>query len=418
MTEGAAPAGSAPRRSGALVGLLFFYALIAPSPIWPAVGIRGFVLLALTVAAMVAILLDQRRTLRLGFMPVAAAVFVSAMVPAAYWAAPLLAIYPIFFVSAAVLVSQLSVAERVWFVELASRFMMILLVGAVIGYVIAALGIQPLATIDNTDGRTNYFFYTTFSNVYEDGFIRPSGLYDEPGALSFFVCAIAYLREATGRGRALTLALLTLGFITFSVMHLIFFILYLMATQRNVRMLLQFLAVAALLVGGLFASGAGQVIQDRFLSRLEVTDSGGFAGDTRSLLVLNAAAVLMREDQAALMGADSDCSLNTSACLDKFGSMGENALSPLVSQGLFISWPYYLLLLAGVWALTMGRRGLLFFAVALLFVQRPYLLNLGYASVGCLAAWLHLRPLVPWRAATSRPAAASPGLGGAPALPR
>ncbi len=416
MTDLAAPTCAVTRRSGALVGLLFFYALIAPSPIWPALGIRGFVLLGLTVVATFAILLNQRRKLRLGFMPMAALAFVLAMVPAAYWAAPLLTIYPIFFVSAAILVSQLSVPERVWFVELATRFMMILLVGAVVGYAIAALGIQPLTTIENTDGRTNYFFYTTFSNVYEQGFIRPSGLYDEPGALSFFVCMTAYLREATGRTRATTLTLLILGFITFSVMHLIFFVLYLLATQRNLRVFLRLFAVSGSLVAALFVSGGGQVIQDRFLARLEVNDDGSIAGDTRSLLILNAISVLTRESQAALMGADSDCSLNTGACLDKFGPMGENALSPLVSQGLFISWPYYLLLLAGLWALTRGRRGLIFFAVALLFFQRPYLLNLGYASVGCLAAWLHLNPIAPLRAVTSQPAVDGPRSSGAPPL--
>ncbi len=111
--------------------------------------------------------------------------------------------------------------------------------------------------------------------------------------------------------------------------------------------------------------------------------------NANTLLLLNAAVVLSSVDHAALMGASSDCTLNIASCIDQFGAMGENLLSPLVSQGLFLSWPYYVFLVTGVLSLARGRKGLLFFAVALLFVQRPYLLNLGYAVLGAIAFSVH-----------------------------
>lgn len=383
-------AAPATRTSGLTVFLLFFYSLIAPSPIWPAIGIRGFMLLALLcVTLFVQLLTTTGRTLSLRFLAQAAALFALALVPAYHWSAPLLAIYPIFLASAVLLVSQANAAERNAYVDLASRFLLVLLVGAFIGYLLSSAGASPLGRFDNTDGRTNYFFYSTFSNTFEEGFIRPSGIYDEPGAFSFFICMVAYLREVTGRGRAMTYALLLLGFITFSIMHLIFFILFVLATQVNLWRLLRFGALLAMLVAMLVTAGAGDVIQDKVLSRLELTDDGAVAGDTRSLLLLNAAVVLSTVEAAPLMGADSDCTLNAEACIEKFGAMGENLLSPLVSQGLFLSWPYYLFLLAGIVALARGRRGLLFFAVALMFVQRPYLLNLGYSVFGVLAWTVH-----------------------------
>lgn len=383
----------AARKSGLVVSLLFFYALIAPSPVWPAMGIRGYMLLGLLCLALLVHLLTTRRHLSLRFVVGAAVAFALASVPALYWAQPGLAIYPLFFVSAALLVSQANKAERDAFVDLASSFMLALLIGAVVGYALSAAGVPPLSAFENTDGRTNYFFYTTFTNTFEETFIRPSGIYDEPGAFSFFICITAYLREATARSRPMTLALLLLGFITFSVMHLIFFIFYILASQTNLRRVMRFVLTLALLIVALFASGAGDVIQDKLLSRLELTDEGNVAGDTRTLLLLNAAVVLSSVDHAPLMGASSDCTLNIGSCVDQFGAMGENLLSPLVSQGLFLSWPYYLFLVTGVLSLARGRKGLLFFAVALLFVQRPYLLNLGYAVLGAIAFSIHHTPL-------------------------
>jgi len=331
----------------------------------------------------------SQRALKIRWIAITATLFALAVVPAMYWSDVRLALYPVFLVSAALLVMHSNATERDHFVVIASKFMLILLIGAVIGYLLAAYGVQPLFTFNNTDGRPNYFFYTTLTNVYEADFIRPSGIYDEPGAFSFFVCLTAYLREATGKSRPMTFALLLLGLITFSITHLIFFAIFILTSQAGRLKLIQFAVAFSLLMAAVLASGGGQVIEDRFLSRLALTDEGTIAGDTRTLLFLNAAVVLFTSDHAALVGADSDCTLNKESCVEKFGPMGENLLSPLVSQGVFISWPYYLFLVLGLVSLTQGRRGLLFFAVALLYVQRPYLLNLGYSVTAILALYAY-----------------------------
>lgn len=88
-----------------MVFLLFFYALIAPSPIWPAMGIRGFVLLGLLGLALLVHLLATRRRLSVRSVAGAGTVFVLGSIPALYWSQPGLAIYPMFFVLSALLVS-------------------------------------------------------------------------------------------------------------------------------------------------------------------------------------------------------------------------------------------------------------------------------------------------------------------------
>jgi hypothetical protein len=64
--------------------------------------------------------------------------------------------------------------------------------------------------------------------------------------------------------------------------------------------------------------------------------------------------------------------------------MGENPLSPLVSSGIFISWPYYLTLAILFIAPVFGRKYMVSFAFGALLLQRPYMLGIGYSLIGLL----------------------------------
>lgn len=395
----------AARPSLLVVGLLFFFSLIAPSAIWPAIGVRGFMLLGALLWVLLIYLLLSRRRIRLGAVIGAAALFITAAVPSMYWGELRLLLYPLFFISSMLLVSIASKVELDAFVDVSSSFVLALLVGAVFAFGLATLDLPPLSSFQNTDGRDNYIFYTTLSNTVEVGFIRPSGIYDEPGAFSFFICSVAFLRHALGKPRTMTFTLLLLGLVTFSLTHMLFLFVYLLASATRVRHLLSFMIGLALFVGSILLAGGFDMIANQVLSRLAITDDGTLAGDTRSMLLFNALFVLASEEHAALMGVDSSCTLDAPTCIDRVGAVGENLLSPLVSQGIFLSWPYYFFLIASLIALFEGRRGLMFFAVGLLFVQRPYLMNLGYSVLGAVAFIVHLqgRPTVRLpRKATSR----------------
>ena len=64
--------------------------------------------------------------------------------------------------------------------------------------------------------------------------------------------------------------------------------------------------------------------------------------------------------------------------------MGENPLSPLVIDGLFISWPYYLVLGVLFVAPAFGRKYMVSFAYGALLLQRPYMIGVGYSFIGLL----------------------------------
>ena len=121
-------------------------------------------------------------------------------------------------------------------VDVASILLFIVVTGGVIGFVLAFLGTPALLEFSNPDGRPNRFFYTTLSNAVMGNIIRPSGIYDEPGALSLYICAIAAIRHMLGKNNILTWSLLLLGFVTLSLAHLIYVFFHFMAerlTKRN-----------------------------------------------------------------------------------------------------------------------------------------------------------------------------------------
>ena len=67
-----------------------------------------------------------------------------------------------------------------------------------------------------------------------------------------------------------------------------------------------------------------------------------------------------------------------------FPPMGENPLSPLVQQGILISWPYYVTLAILFISPVFGRKYIVSFAFGALLLQRPYMVGIGYSLIGLL----------------------------------
>jgi hypothetical protein len=269
-------------------------------------------------------------------------------------------------------------------VTFATGLMLVLLSGAIFGFVLALNGAEPLFDVTNTDGRPNYFFYTTFSVMRWGNVIRPSGIYDEPGAFSFMICAVAALRHLRGHDARVTWLMLAMGFITLSLAHLVYVILHAMAERFRLSNVAG-IAVALLpllLVAGYL--GGFDIIEKRLLSRATISASGEVVGDNRSAKMANAAAHMSAHPKSILLGADPSCRFDKVTCREKFPFMGENPLSPLVIHGLFISWPYYLVLAALFLAPIFGRKYMVSFAYGALLLQRPYMIGIGYSLVGLL----------------------------------
>ena len=376
--------------SRVMVGLLFTFAILAWSPLWIVIGFRGLIWVLGVMGAVAVHSSLTGRPMKRWVIAANICIFGLAAIPALYWGAIRVLVTPIFLVASLVLVGQSTRAEVSRFVDIASWFLLVVLIGAVLGFIFAQAGGQPLLHFPNPDGRPNFLYATTFTNSVVGRVIRPAGVYDEPGALSFAVCLVAFMRHALNKDYRLSWLMLILGFITLSLAHLVFVAVFLLAEQFTVRRVLVIASVVLLMAGAVFASGVDEVFRQRLLVRVAITESGELAGDNRSRLMRNATAVIAEDWRVFAVGISPRCMLGSEACEDRVRSICCNPLATLAHHGILIAWPYYLLMVVAVGAGVTGRAGLAFVAVALLFLQRPNVLSIGYSSLAVLAVWLHV----------------------------
>lgn len=367
-----------------ILAVIMVLGILMTSPILPQLGIRGVFLVAVFLATLAIAFRAADLPMRHWFLWTAAAAFTLSFIPAIHWMDIRYVLSPVFLVFSLFLIQLADDRAVDTFLDIATALMLVMLVGGIVGFVLVFNGVQPLFEIANNDGRPNYFFYTTFSNSWWGSIIRPSGLYDEAGALSFMVCSIAALRYLRGRDSRVTWILLGMGFITLSLAHLIYVFFHVLAERlrwRNLVGIVATLLPLVLLAGYL---GGYEILESRLLGRVTITEAGRLAGDNRTQRMVNATDHLLDNPQAILFGADPSCRFDYESCKQKFPLMGENPVSPLAFQGIFLSWPYYLALGILFLAPLLGRQYLVSFGIGALLLQRPYLLDVGYALIGCL----------------------------------
>jgi hypothetical protein len=166
----------------------------------------------------------------------------------------------------------------------AFKFTVTLLFGAWIGFFYTLMGGEPLLCIENPDGRSNCLYLTTFSNT--DGLhfwklIRPSGIFDEPGALSFFTILMVCLNELYDGGKPRSFVLLSLGLVTLSLTHILCFIAY--ATFFFRKKMIFILLACVLFMGSVVDSvSKDSLLYLNLLQRFTISEDGRLSGDNRS----------------------------------------------------------------------------------------------------------------------------------------
>ena len=306
-----------------LVAVMVFYGLFMISPVLPHLGIHGTLLTGALFAALFVVFRGIEVRLRYWFAFLSLTVLILACLPALFWMDVRYALSSIFLIFSLFLLQLTDSRTMEWFLTLATALMLVLLIGAIIGFVLALNGVQPLFEIANSDGKPNYFFYTTFSNFLRGNFIRPSGIYDEAGALSFMICAVSALRHLRGRDSRTTWLMLGIGFITLSLAHLVYVLLHVLAERlrfRNVVGIVATLLPIMLLAGYL---GGFEILEKRLLSRATITEAAELVGDNRTWRMANAAVHLAAHPKSILFGADPSCRFDQEKCKEKFPQMGK-----------------------------------------------------------------------------------------------
>jgi hypothetical protein len=342
--------------------------------------IKGNFIAVATAAAIVAIRIEgyaiNRRVIALVMLLLA-----TGAVSAAHWGEPRMMFIPIYVVTSALAVSVVRRRDVDVFVEMLTWLTIAMLVGAVLGLFYAFFGGAPLLSFNNADGRLNQLFLTTLTNAQYLNFIRPAGLFDEPGALSFVVCCVAALRQALGYDKKVTWIMLLLGLVTMSLAHMLYMIIHgvneLSGSKHMIKalviMTIVAIAVYAIVV---FVQPVHEIYSNLLLAKFVVSD-GRLVGDNRTDLFLNAASYI--NPSSFWFGIDAKCTLGYVNCAEqRYGQYGENPLTLLMQWGLLISFPYYLGLLY-LCVVAFLRRSLIPLGILLLLFQRPYTMSFGYA---------------------------------------
>jgi len=365
-----------------MVSIMVFYGLIFWSPLMGTEG-RGiyFALVSIVIVSIAPIVL--KRSINNSYLYLILAILLTGAISSIYWATlkPLFA--NIWLLLALLLYGFSTRKEKEVFINIATVWIVVLLIGAYIAFLIAALGVDPLGDFPNPDGRPNYIFYGTLSNVFIGDFIRPAGIYDEPGSFSLLICFIVAMRYAIGKSNVVSIVILFLGLITTSLAHVIFLLLFLIANLRLVlssKKALLFIPIAFMLMMGTVGQEVVEKLTDRltnFVSNAVTPQSNEIEVGNRTRHVLNSIEVISSAEFSPVFGYHSDC-FRDASCGGRIMDLCCEPLVPFVKGGIMYGWFYYLVLLVAFTSpIFLGSRGIVMFALGLLLLQRPGIYGIG-----------------------------------------
>jgi hypothetical protein len=289
---------------------------------------------------------------------------------------------PIFLIISIFIVNQLTIQEIHSFVKIASVVLLIFIYGSILGFIYAFLGGKPILSFSNPDGRTNYIFLTTMSNSVWGNIIRPSGIYDEPGAFSFFICCVAGMRHLLSLDRKLTWKLLLFGLITFSVAHIIYIIFHFVSEKKIFKLsfskllLTLFTTFIIFFFVNIYFADAIDLL---FTSRFQNSNSGLFPGDNRSNFFFNTLNYIYNNPKVILWGKSLLTDFEKISF--EYGNVGANVLMPLLRYGIFASWPFYFIIFYFLIKILKGRFYFVCIGFVALLAQREFIYVVSYSTM-------------------------------------
>lgn len=261
---------------------------------------------------------------------------------------------------------------------------------SIVGFLYAFSGGSALLSISNPDGRENALYLTTMTNFWVGNIIRPSFIYDEPGAFSFLVCATVALREVLGRRVRTSLVLILGGLITLSLTHLLVAAIFLATRIRRPRTLI----LITLAVAGVFIAVQQSEELEFVSARFDIED-GKLVGDNRSNQLENLAAIISPE---ILLFGDVACHARPERTCEEHGDISSSPATPVYRGGLLLLAAQ--LFVHGSLIIAFFRRKTYRFpalALSVLLLQRPYFEGFGYGFITYMILFLMFKRPVPGR---------------------
>lgn len=368
-------------------------ALASISPLIVNVGIPAGALFLLTLLLTIA--LHRGRTLSRSFLFLTIIILFISFIPAIYNISIEIVLIPVYFLFSFLAISLLTKGEFEAIRNYYTVFIFALLLGALISLLYKIIGGDALFYIENPDGRLNYFVPFTFTNSVWGNFLRPAGIYDEPGAFSFFICSVVTIRSLLRSNPNVSFWILLIGMVTFSLAHIVFLITFVLSFKgHTARWCIYLLMIALIFLLTLSAVGAYEIFYNIFLIRFELVEGGGLHGDNRTKLFLNTLQILTTDLSHIITGLNDELRNNSESFLKRYGKgmdTGANPLNMLLKLGL-MSLIYYLsLIFLIIMGVSRGRSGFFLLGFAALLLQRDYIFVISYCYVASMVIILSYR---------------------------
>lgn len=271
--------------------------------------------------------------------------------------------------------------------RVASWFTLILLAGGIIGLVYSIGGGQPLLEVP-VEYRTTYLYLTTFSFALIGDIIRPSGIFDEPGAFAMYVAIVTMFNDVLQKNRFINIALIVFLVFTGSLAGLFLALLYVFFSNsvqvsrlKIMGLITVSLGVFAFVIYAFPNNVFSSALNTFFGERLQIVD-GRLVGDNRSNQITDFFALV--DDEMLLRGQKASHREYYEE------DQSSNPFSIIFGYGLVISLPYFALLL---WLIIVTlkngfRNSYTSLGLLILLLQRPYIYHLSWSIVIASVVWL------------------------------
>ena len=360
---------------------LFFNFAITQSPILLHLGVRGIFVLPLMLLFTLFFHFYLHINFSTKLITITFILFFSSLITSIFWLDLRILFLPLWSIIYLLTLSICTKEDINKLIDYLTIFFIILLIGAYISFFLALFGMNPISNLSDRFGATNIHFYGfTLTNAKQFSLIRPAGIYDEPGAFSFFICTLVFLRNHYKKNEFLSLFILLSGFITFSLTHLLFSFIYLISKYLNYKRLIYLFFLIIFFIIIIYYLEIDKIFEELLYSRL-IDFSENFTENERYLNFINAFAQLLSHPYAFLFGLNPICIFEIGQCVSNYGMICCNPLEPITSTGILISWPYYFIIIYLAINGIFKRSNFINFGIVILFLQRPSVNSAGYTFV-------------------------------------
>jgi hypothetical protein len=377
------------KESVLLIGILVFTSVFVASQLVYSLGFRALVVMLMLISTFLYVLIVYERKIKMLVLLLVLLSLVTSLISGLYWSNLIAGLLPSLFFMSLLVASITNKKELDSVIEISSIILLIMLIGAWTAFLIGIYGVPSLGTFTAAGGRGIEFYYTSLGIPYPGGFLRVTGIYDEPGAFSFIICMFAFFRHILNMDKKFTWILLLLGFVTFSLAHLIYVVIHLVAERSIFKTFRRLIVLGSVIAIAITMVDLWHFFEQHLFSRLKISPDSTkvFVGDNRTKYLLSSIAFIKDhlDFRTFIFGADVSCIVNTGNCGQFAPHVGFNPFSPMILYGILISWPYYLFLLFALGFGAIRKEFWPLFAIALLFFQRPSMFSAGYASLAAMA---------------------------------